>query len=274
MLNHPVNRTLSVTLDGEPLSFSGRMRLRGKDDLSLFPALFTLDLWNLPEEMALRLSRCRNIAVSHMDACLVSGRVWDVYRRGTPEGILTSVSVSLGLELWESAVSLSVPAGTPVSETVRRILDASGTGIPLLSAFSPDPVSVRGQSFFGRAAECVTEALSAVPCRAMLVPAGLMVVPKQGNGPADRITEADLTDAPIFTGGSLHGVPSLMILSASVSGWRPGQTVEAEWIGGRDQGAGGRFYREICARGIITERSVDADTGDGSWKCGMIAEIV
>ena len=288
MEKHRLNRSLTVTADGEPLSFSGRMRLRGKDDLSLFPALFTLELWNLPEELFLRLSRCREIAVSHGGACLVSGRVWDVYRRGTEEGILTSVSVSIGLDLWESVVSLAVPAGTLLSDAVRQILAASGTGIPLLtfpeqgdgSARStdvdlqnrnpakapPEPLPRRSAvlhrtlSLFGRASECIASALSAASCRAMLTPSGLMVVPPGGLPDAVNISETDLMDAPAFAGGSLHGSPSLMILSAAVSGWRPGQTAEAD-------------YKDVHARGIITERSVDADTAAGPWKCEMIVEV-
>ena len=256
-----LNRSLTVTLDGEPLSFSGRMHLEGKVTLSLFPALFTLEFWNLPEEMFLRLSRCREISVSHEDACLVSGRVWDVFRQGTEEGILTSVSVSIGLELWESVVSVAVPAGTALSDAVRRILDASGTGIPLLSGPDPDPVLSRGLSFFGRASECIASALSAASCRAMLTPSGVMVVSANGLSEGVHISDADLTDAPAFTGGSLHGSPSLMILSAAVSGWRPGQTAEVD-------------YKDIHARGIITERSVDADTATGSWKCEMVVELI
>ncbi|MBR0513338.1 MAG: hypothetical protein IJK06_03700 [Clostridia bacterium] len=256
-----VNRSLTVTLDGESLSFSGRMRLRGKDELSLFPALFTLELWNLPEEMYLQMSRCREIAVSHGDACLVSGRVWDVFRHGDEEGTVTAVSISLGLDLWESTVSLCVPAGTPLSETVRQLLDASGTGIPFLSVLSPDPVSSRGQSFFGRGAECVASVLSIASLRPMLTPSGLMAVPPVGLPEAVRITEADLTDAPAFAGGSLHGAPLMMILSATVAGWRPGQTVDVE-------------YKNIRVRGIVKERSVDADTGDGAWKCELLVEVI
>ncbi len=256
-----LDRSLTVTLDGEPFSFSGRMRLQGKDDLSLFPALFTLELWNLPDELFLRLSRCRDITVSHGDACLVSGRVWDVFRQGTEEGILTSVSISIGLELWESVVSLAVPAGRLLSDAIRQILTASGTGIPLLSGPDPDPVLSRGLSFFGRASGCIVSVLSAASCRAMLTPSGLMVVPTRGLPDAVNISETDLTDAPAFTGGVQRGSFSLMILSAAVSGWRPGQTAEVD-------------YKDIHARGIITERSVDADTASGAWKCEMIVELI
>ena len=249
-------RSLTVTTDGEPLSFSGRVRLRGQDELSLFPALFTLEMWNLPEEAALRISRCRKIAVSHEGACLVSGSVSDVYRRAVPEGILTSVSISLGLDLWEARVSVHVSSGKTVSETVRAILSASGTGIPFLSKLDPDPVVSRGQSFFGRAAECVTVALTAAGCKPMLTPAGVMAVPQGGLPEPVRISEKDLTDAPVFAAGG-----KIMILSCTVAGWRPGQTVLVE-------------YKSIQARGMVTSRSVDADTGAGAWKCEMMAEVL
>ena len=129
-----------------------------------------------------------------------------------------------------------------------------------------DPISSRGQTFFGRASECVSEALmchserSEESPRPMLTPSGLMAVPPGVLPEAVRITEADLTDAPAFVGGSLHGAPSLMVLSATVAGWRPGQTVEVE-------------YKNIRARGIVKERSVDADTGDGTWKSELLVEV-
>ena len=95
----------------------------------------------------------------------------------------------------------------------------------------------------------------------MLTPSGLMVVPLGGLPDAVNISETDLTDVPAFTGGVQRGTSSLMILSAAVSGWRPGQTAEVD-------------YKDIHARGIITERSVDADTASGAWKCEMIVEVL
>ena len=250
-------RNLVIRTDGESLSFSGRARLRGKDELSLFPALFTLDLWNLPEDDYLRLFRCRNISVSCGEACLVSGVVSDVYRRAMTEGMVTSVSISLGLDLWEATVSLTVPTGSTISETVGQILDESGTGIPLLSYPDQDDVSLRPQSLFGRAAECIETVPSAVSARAMLTPSGLMIVPPGGLPEAVQISDADLTDAVAFAGGSIHGSRQLAVLSASVSGWRPGQTVEVR------QGS-------VSFRGIIVSRSVDADTASGPWKCELM----
>ena len=253
------DRSLTVTLDGEPLPFTGRTRLRGKDNLSLFPALFTLELWNLPEEYFLRLFRCRQVSVSRGDACLVSGAVPDVFRHPEKDGTVTTAAISLSLGLWESVVSLAVPAGTSVPEAVRRILSASGTGIRLLGGgdgSSRPAVFPRARSFFGRAPECIDSVLSAVSARAMLTPSGLMIVPPGGLPDPVLIRENDLTDVPSFAGSG-----RLMVLSAAVSGWRPGQTVEVE-------------CPEVAARGMITERSVDADTASGAWKCELVVELI
>ena len=94
----------------------------------------------------------------------------------------------------------------------------------------------------------------------MLTPSGLMVVPPSGLPEAVQITENDLTDTVAFAGGIQRGTKQLAILSAAVSGWRPGQTVEVR------QGS-------VSIRGIIVSRSVDADTASGPWKSEMIVEV-
>ena len=250
-----LDRSLTILADGVPVGASCRKRLSGKDGLSLYPSLFELRLWNLPDSDYLVLRHAREISVSHGESCLASGTISDVFRRGTKDGVLTTAAFSLGLNLWEAVVSLTVPAGTLLSETIRRILSASGTGIPLLSFPAEDLPLPRPLVCFGRAAEEIASALSMVSARAMLTPSGLMVVPPGGLPVSLVLTEKDLTDEPSFAG------ENLMILSAPVSGWRPGQTIRLEHSG-------------IAAEGIISERSVDADTGGGPWACEMIVEFL
>ena len=235
--------------------------LQGKDDLSLWPALFRLELYNLPEEQYLLLTRTKTLAVSHAGACLVDGRVTDTFRRPVPNGTITEVFVSAGLNLWEARICLSIPAGTPVSETVRRILTASGTGIPLLSPPNPDPASFRPGAYFGRAAECVERALSAANCRCALTPSGVMPVPKNGLPTAWHITERDLLEAPSFTGGGGTGLLKRMVLTACLAGWRPGQTIEVS-------------CGPVKAKGIIYERAIHADTASGRWRTELLCEVI
>lgn len=253
-MENQMNRTLTVFADGEPVTGYARIRLTGSDALNLYPSLFTLRLWNLSEEDYLMLSRCREAAVKHDEAVLASGWVSDVYRRITKDGTETFVSFSPGLALWEAAVSLSVEAGVTVSEMVRRLLAESGTGIQLLSFPGDDPVSTRGQVFFGRAAECIETALSAAGARACLVPAGLCVVPAGGLPVSVTLSEEDLTDAPAFASDGR------MILRTVPAGWTVGKTIEVS-------------YGSSVNRGIVSERLLDLDTGNGPWRAELNVEM-
>ena len=132
-MQNQMDRTLTILADGEPVTGYARARLLGTERMGLYPSLFMLHLWNVAEEDYLLLSRSREVTVLHEDVVLVSGSVSDAFRSRGKSGIEAHVAIAPGLKLWEAAVSLDVEAGVTVSETVRRLLEASGTGITLLS---------------------------------------------------------------------------------------------------------------------------------------------
>ena len=247
------NRTLSVYADGEPVTSSARTKLLGHEGLGLYPSLFMLDLLNLAEEDYLLLSRAREVEVRHGEVVLVSGIVSDVFRNTVKNGTGTHAAVSPGLALWEAVVSLDVESGVSVSETVRQLLDASGTGIRLLSFPGEDPVITRGQAFFGRAAECIEEALSKAGAHAYLVPSGLCVIPKEGLPVSMVLTEEDLTEPPSYTSGGD------MVLWTGPAGWTLGKYVEVRFDG-------------MNSTGLISERLLNLDTGDGPWRVELVIE--
>ena len=264
------NRTLSVFADGEPVTSSARTKLLGHEGLGLYPSLFMLNLLNLAEEDYLLLSRAREVEVRHGEVVLASGLVSDVFRNMKKNGTETHVAIAPGLALWEAVVSVDVEAGASVSETVRRLLEASGTGVQLLSFPGEDPVSTRGQAFFGRAAECIIEALSrngrdgsVVPAehvtsrtvplfrRACLVPSGLCVIPREGLPVSMVLTEEDLTEPPFFTCG-----PEL-VLRTGPAGWTLGKHIEYR-------------YGWAKGRGLIEERMLNLDTDDSTWMVELL----
>ena len=248
-----LSRTLTVLADGEPVTGFAHARLTGRDAVGLYPYPFTLKLWNLPDSAYYRLSAAKEISVLHKDSILARGTVSDVYRETVPEGTLTRAVFAAGLGLWQAPVSLSVEAGIPVSETVRRILAVSGAGISLLSFPGEDPVRSRGQAFSGRAAECVESALSAAKARCCLAPAGLCVIPAAGLPVSMELTEADLTDAPAGAGDRM------LVLRTKVIGWPLGKQVSVKW---KNESAGG----------LVVERCVDADNLEGNWRCELLLE--
>ena len=248
------SRELSVFADGGEVTGFSHVRLTGRDCIGLFPMPFTLRLWNLPDSGMQQLAAAKEIAVLREDSILVAGQTADVCRMTGSEGAVTEVVFSAGLRLWEAPVSLSVEAGVSVSETVRRILEASGTGIPLLSFPGENPVRTRGQAFFGRAAECIASALSGTGARGCLVPSGLCVIPSSGLPVSMELSETDLKDAPVRTGDGC------LLLRTGVTGWPLGKTVSVQWQGNTTEG-------------LVVERRVDADNMEGNWQAELLIEV-
>lgn len=249
------DRHLTVFADGELFAPDSRFCLSGTVRIGLFPSLFLLQCWNLSDSDSFLLRNTKELSVMREDSCLTFGQVSDVFTETVPEGTITTVAFSLGLNLWESRISLSVPSGVSVSETVRRILSASGTNIQLLSFPGEDPVFSRGQAFCGWAAECITEALSAASAKAYLVPAGLCVIPSEPLPTTLHLKDKDLTDRPVFADSG-----RILILSTTVTGFQPGEemTLETE----------GKTYS-----GLILERMVEANTAIGPWVTQLMVEV-
>ena len=253
-MNYELTKSLSVYADGLPVTGFRHARLIGRDALGLYPMPFTLRLWNLADSDYYLLKAAKEISVRHGDSVLASGMVSDVYRRIVPEGMLTEVVFAAGLRLWETPVSLSVEAGVSVSDTVRRILETSGTGVSLLSFPGDDPVRIRGQAFSGRAAECVEEALSAAGARGYLTEAGLCVVPAEGLPVSLTLDAEELLGDPVAVGRNL------LLVRTRTIGWPLGKMISVKWKNG-------------TASGLVTERSVDADNLEGNWQAELLIEM-
>ncbi len=248
-----IERILTILADGEPVTGYARARLLGTERLGLYPSLFMLHLWNVAEEDYLALSRSREVMIMHEDVVLVSGTVSDAFRSRGKSCMEAHIAIAPGFKLWEVLVSLDVEADVTVSETVRRLLEASGTGIQLLSFPGEDPATTRGQAFFGRSAECIEEALGKAGARCCLVPSGLCVIPKEGPPVSMVLTEEDLTDVPSFNcGGDV-------VLRTGPAGWTLGKGVEVRYGG-------------TVSRGLISERMINLDTGDGPWRVELIVQ--
>ena len=253
-MNYELIRSLTVSADGEILTGFCHARLTGRDSIGLYPMPFCLKLWNLPDGGYYQLSAAKEVSVLHHDSVLASGSISDVYRKTVPEGTVTEIVFAAGLGLWETPVSLSVEAGVSVSETVRRLLEASGTGVSLLGFEGEDPVRTRGQAFCGSAAYCIGTALSAAGARCCLVPAGLCVIPASGLPVSLVLSEADLIDPPVSVG------KGQLLLRTRLTGWPLGKTASVSWKG-------------KAMQGLVIERSVDADNMEGNWQSELLIQI-
>ena len=66
--------------------------------------------------------------------------------------------------------------------------------------------------------------------------------------------EDDLAEEPVRAGGNR------LLLQTEPLGWSVGKTVSVNWKNG-------------SAEGLVTERSIDADTLKGNWQAELLLEI-
>ncbi len=263
-MSEQIERDLRVLADGKETAAGCRLQLRARRAVGLYPIACMLDIWNLSDDGFSRLMYSRKLEVRlGENTLLAAGRIAEVYRRpARPAGLsageakeqsLTTVVFAAGLELWESRVSLSLPGGVLARETVNALLAASCTDTRLLGWKGPDPVFVRGQTFYGRAAKAVEQVLGACGTEAVLVPAGLKLLgakPAEGEPPI-RLKAKDLEDAPYPAGDAV-------VVRTRPAGWLPGSWVEC---------------KEFGLRGVIRECSVLADNRSGPWYSEILVSV-
>ena len=242
-----IHRSLSAFADGVLLSAS-RLELILREELSLAPALFLLKLSGLPEGEAERLSRARVLEVRTENTVLARGTVAEVLQEETEKGPVLSASFSPVLPLLDTFVSLSVPAGVPLSRTLSLILAAAG-GIPL-SFSRPDPALPRAQAFHGRAADAVREAVAVTDSRCCMTSTGLRVVPSSCGPSPLSLSPADLAGLP-SPAGPHFCVP------VRPAGWSVGDCLSVPFRGG-------------MLKGTVIARSLHLDSASGPWRAELL----
>ena len=246
-------RALAVTLDGRGIGAGCRIRLQGRERLSMLPDFFRVRISNLSDVSLERLRQGGKLAVACGDSVLASGAVLDVYRQTSTDGTETEVVFSGNAEFWNAMVSVSVAGGLTASAIIRQILAASNTGVTLLSVPNPDAAFDHPMAFCGRAADGIETILNSIGDRGFLTESGLNLVSATQKLTDLQLTEKDLTD------GSSYSMTHVVI-PTRMTGWTLGRRLSLQ---------SGKQHLS----GLIIERAIDADNYDGPWRCELIVEV-
>ena len=242
-------RDLRLFADGRELAQGCRMTLTARSGLSLRPALHQLQIRELSESSAAMLSGARQIEVRSGNSVLAFGMLSEVLTRTTGGQRITDLIFSPGLSLWQSSVSLTVPAGMKVSETIRRLLSVSGSGISLAAFAAEDTFLSRPQAFFGRTCDALSLMAETVDADAFVSSAGLCISGREKREPGLVLSKGDLLTPPIRTGNRL-------LLMTAMTGWQIGTFTRVEWEG--------RSWT-----GRIVSSFLQADNVSGPWKAEL-----
>ena len=241
-----MRRDLHLFADDTEIGQGCRMRLTLQEEFSLMPQLFTMEIENLSESSAEKLANCREMAVRSNGSVLATGDSIFCCPRWIDGRKVLTVSFSYGFRLWKASVSISLAAGMKISDTIRELLKASGTGIEMAGYTAKDFALTRPQAFFGRACEALERLADSVDGRAGLTPAGVCVIGMGEQTPTVVIPEDGLLSEPIF-------LKDRVILKTGIVGWPLGTCVRFRWNGADYQG-------------VMMSRMLDLDNADGSWE--------
>lgn len=247
-------RDLHLFADGNEIAQGCRLCLTAEETLSLRPALQRLEILDLSDSSAALLSGARGLEIRNGDSILAFGTPSEILTRAVSGKHLTSAIFSSGLSLWESSVSLSLAAGLKVSDTIRKLLEASGCGVPLAAFAAEDAAFFRPQAFFGRTCDALELLARRVEADAFLSSAGVCVSGRDARDPALILPESALAAPPVLSG-------SRLILTTTMLGWPLGSFVRAEWQG-------------TAWTGRLVSRLIQADNRDGPWRSELELEVM
>ena len=246
-----INRDLHLFADGREIAQSCRMRLTARENLSLTPQLFQLEIENLSGSSAAFLSAARSLEVRSEGSVLAAGEPVSVCPRRQSGKRILSVSFSPGISLWEASVSLSLAAGMRVSDSVRAVLSAAvyppgaARRVPLAAFTAEDAVLTRPQAFFGRACDALRVLAGTVRAKSFLAPSGLCVIDPRPQTPALILPESSLLSEPVE-------LRDRVLLTTAAAGWPLGSCLRLEHAG--------RAYQ-----GLPVSRLLRLDNVSGPW---------
>ena len=241
-----IERDLHLLADDTEIGQGCRMRVALREEFSLMPQLFHLEIENLSDSSAEMLANCREMAVRSNGSVLAMGDSIFCCPRWIDGRKVLSVSFSYGFRLWKASVSISLAAGMKISDTIREVLKASGTGIQMAGYTAEDFSLTRPQAFFGRVCEALERLADSVGGRIGLTSAGVCVIGMREATPTVMMPEDELLSEPVF-------LKDRMILKTGIVGWPLGTCVRFRWNGTDYQG-------------VMMSRMLDLDNAGRSWE--------
>lgn len=243
-----MKRNLRLYLDGSLLPVSCRLHLHGRNEMTLSPTLFQLDLFQTSENTVALLSAGHKLAVcSTGESLLAIGDILDVLT-DTVNGIrITSVIFSDGYSFSHCFASGSFPASTSLKEITSALLSGCSVPKPIAGFTASDKIYPSGTTFFGNITDILATIATDLNADVFLFRSAVYFLDR--DKPPDII---DLNDEDITDEVSMG--KDEIILSTAMKGWPIGSVLR---YGG--------------VQGQIVCQWFDADTGTGVWQSRVIA---
>lgn len=236
-------RVLAVRAGDNQIADGQRVRVQGSKNMTLFPDLFAVEIYNMSDEDIAAISESGRISVfGETGGLLCSGEVDDIYSKQSGPNVITYISVSDGGRFWRSGVSVTLGGGSSVKSAIRSIV----TGVSLGQMTTDDVPLSRGQTYTGRLPECISFLAKTLRGRAYVTNGTLFITAKGKSAEVVVLNEDDIIlDQETATGARF--------IKTKIKGFPVGAIVEI----------GDARYR-------LVSQKFNADNYSGSWDSYLI----
>lgn len=211
--------------------------------MTLLPDFFIVEIYNMSDEDRAVLNDNEMIYVyGRDDGLLCCGEIDDTYTREVDSNTITTLSIVDGKSFWNTWISKSFGGGSSVKTIYESIVQNASRGL-----FTADDVRlIRGQTYDGRLAECVSMLARSVHARGFITNNTVFITAKGKTSEVATVNEDDIIEAQDFATG-------IRIVKTDVKGYPAGALCEVS----------GNQYR-------LVSQKFDADNYDGNWDSYLI----
>jgi len=234
---------MTVKAGDTQIAENERVRVQGSKNMTLLPDFFIVDIYNVSDEDYSSIVDNKTLSVFGSDGGLLcTGEIDDIYKRQEGANMISTLAVVDGKSFWQTSISETVGAGSSVKTTYQHILKNASVG----SFTASDVRLVRGQTFSGRLAECVSELARSVHGRAYITNGAVYIT---SNGNASEVVALNDDDIVL----DQDTATGTRMIKTVVKGYPVGALVET----------GGSKYR-------LASQKFDADNFEGAWNSYLV----
>ena len=236
-------RPLTVKAGDAQIADNQRIRVQGSKNMTLFPDFFQVEIYNMTDEDLASLTDSQIVSVYGEEGGLIcTGKLDDMYTKQNGANITTTISVVDGQDFWRSKVVKTLAGNSSVKTAYQNIIQNAKIG-----AFTAeDKKIIRGQTYCGRLADCVSMLAKSVNGRAYITNGTVFVTTKGMSAEIVSLSDSDV----ILDQDTAEGA---LIVKTSVKGYPVGALVEI----------GNAKYR-------LVSQKFDADNFEGAWDTYLI----
>jgi len=182
-------RPLTIKAGDEQISEGHRIRVQGSKNMTLLPDFLVVEVYNLTDEDIASITHNKTLFVyGENGGLLCSGEIDALYTHQRGANMVTEISIVDGKTFWGTKISKSFGGGSSIKTVFQNIIQNAKIG-PFTAS---DVKLIRGQTYTGRLAECVSMLAKSANGRAYITNGTVYVTSSGESAEVVKLNESEI----------------------------------------------------------------------------------